>query len=242
MPAGTASPVTGLAILTSTYGCGRPSVRARSSAESSGRVWVMQGEASVCAKVMVNGMPSADSTRCTTVGGTVAPPENASLTLEKSVLANPGWPSSARIMVGTPPSSAERSDSIRFRISPGSNGAITWVARCCTGPSVRSTHPAVWNIGIGFTHTSPGCARRICAQNRALLVIPRWRRTAPFGKPVVPEVYWIWAVSSGTTSGSRSVAEPELMKSSQFAREIASRRPGRSPRTSSNVFARSAPR
>ena len=146
----------------------------------------MHGEASVCANVIENGTRSTDSTRCTRAGGTVAPPENAQRTLPRSVPPKPGWASRAKIMVGTPPNIADRSDSIRSSTSPSSKpGTRTWVNRPCTGPSVSSTQPAVWNSGIGLTHTSPGSACRICAQNRALLVIPRWRSTAPLGKPVV---------------------------------------------------------
>ena len=33
-------------------------------------------------------------------------------------------------------------------------------------------------------------------------MIPRWCSTAPLGKPVVPEVYWICAAACGLTSGS----------------------------------------
>jgi hypothetical protein len=109
------------------------------------------------------------------------------------------------------------------------------VSRPCTAPSVTSTHPAVWNSGSGLTHTSPGPACKISAQNRALLVIPRCRKTAPFGKPVVPEVYWICASSSGCTSGRRSVADPEPTKLSQSASEITSRRLESWPRTCASV-------
>ena len=38
---------------------------------------------------------------------------------------------------------------------------------------------------------------------------PRWCRSAPLGKPVVPDVYWIWTGSSGATSGSASVGAPD---------------------------------
>ena len=99
--------------------------------------------------------------------------------------------------------------------------------RAC--PSAAIAHPAVWNSGIGaHLHTSPGphpepVARR---RSRALLAMPRWWSTAPFGRPVVPDVYWICAGSPGPTSGSRAVADPIAQKSSQSANETTSRSSG----------------
>ncbi len=192
---------------------------------------------------MDSGTPSVDSTRRTRAGGTVAPPLKAHRMLERSRPGKSGWSSWASSMVGTPTNRVPRSDSIRCSIRPGSNpGGRTWVNRPCTAPSVTSTHPAVWISGIGLTHTSPGPACKISAQNRALLVIPRCRKTAPFGKPVVPEVYWICAASSGRTSGRRSAGDPEPTKLSQSASEITSRRLGSWSRTCAKVCAKSAPR
>ena len=50
----------------------------------------MQGEDSVCAKVMDIGTPRLDSTRRTTDGAKVAPPPNAYRRLEVSVPAKSG--------------------------------------------------------------------------------------------------------------------------------------------------------
>ena len=56
-----------------------------------------------------------------------------------------------------------------------------------TASSARRRRPA----------RDPRGARR----TRALLVRPRWCSSAPLGEPVVPDVYWICAASSGATFG-----------------------------------------
>ncbi len=75
--------------------------------------------------------------------------------------------------------------------------------------------PAVWNSGIGLTYASPGCRLSRPAKKRALLVRPRWCSSAPLGKPVVSEVYWIWAMSSGRTSGRAACTGAVARKSAQ---------------------------
>ena len=78
------------------------------------------------------------------------------------------------------------------------------------------------------------CSRS--AYNRELLVSPRWVNIAPLGTPVVPEVYWIWTMSSGLTSGSSAVAGAEARNSSHSLKKATSRSAGRSGRTSSRYF------
>src|SRR6266581_2101732 len=97
-------------------------------------------------------------------------------------------------------------------------------------------------MGIGLTHTSPAATPQHQAERRALLVIPLWWRTAPLGKPVVPEVYWIWAGSSGRTSGNRSVAEPEAQNAGQSENRTTSRKSGSRGRTVSRNPTRELPR
>src|SRR5581483_10938158 len=101
-------------------------------------------------------------------------------------------------------------------------GAITIRPRAWTGPRVATTQPAVWNIGIGLTQASSDVNPRRPMESRALLVIARWASRAPFGNPVVPDVYWIWAGSSGVTAGSvppaPAWASPEARKSSKAER------------------------
>ena len=73
--------------------------------------------------------------------------------------------------------------------------------------------------------------------SRALLTIPRWWSTAPLGKPVVPEVYWICAAASGLTVGSARSAAAWAQNASQPANETTSRSAGRSPRTCCTISA-----
>ena len=102
-PGATVWPVTGSTIFTSVRGSGRPTVVARSSAESSARVIVMPGDASVWAKITENGTPSDDSTRRISSGATEAPPASAIRTDVSRAGSKSAWPSSATSMVGTPP-------------------------------------------------------------------------------------------------------------------------------------------
>ncbi len=62
------------------------------------------------------------------------------------------------------------------------------------------------------------------------------------GNPVVPDVYWICAASSGRTSGSRSVGEPEAQNASQSVNGITSRSSASCGRTASSVAAIGLPR
>ena len=65
------------------------------------------------------------------------------------------------------------------------------------------------------------------AVSAPLLSSPRWRSRAPFGKPVVPEVYWIMTGSSGLTAGSlMPSSSPAAMKASQSSKQMISRSSG----------------
>ena len=99
------------------------------------------------------------------------------------------------------------------------------------------TQPAVWNSGMALTWTRRDRMPRRAVYSRALLTIPRWCSTAPLGKPVVPEVYWICAGAGGLTSGSARSGVPSAQNASQSANGIASRSAGRSPRTCCNISA-----
>ena len=57
-----------------------------------------------------------------------------------------------------------------------------------TGPRVSSPQPAIWNNGIECATVSAARMPIAVAANLALLVRPRCVSTAPFGRPVVPEV------------------------------------------------------
>ena len=83
--------------------------------------------------------------------------------------------------------------------------------------------PLVWNIGMKFAHTESGRVLVRRAKKRALLVSDRCDSTAPFGKPVVPEVYWICAASPGATAGSADGRSPVRNRASGLSRSTISR-------------------
>src|SRR5437879_3472163 len=175
--------------------------------------------------------PISFSTRRTSSAGTVAPPDTTSRSDRRSRPGNVGSSRQASSIVGTSSVADPPSCSTRLKNRAGSNqGASTIRPRACTGPSVASTQPAVWNIGIGLTQASSGPKPRRCMLNRELLVMARWASRAPFGNPVVPDVYWIWAGSSGVTSGSAppaaAKASPEARNSSKRVRSTTSRSSG----------------
>src|SRR6185295_16730905 len=101
----------------------------------------------------------------------------------------------------------------------------------CTAPRTPRAHPAVWNIGNGLTTVSPAWISVIIAKYRELFVRPRWVSNAPFGKPVVPDVYWICTGSLGFTSGSCGDAGAVAMKASHSVNRIDSRNAGSAGRT-----------
>src|SRR5215207_8798756 len=73
---------------------------------------------------------------------------------------------------------------------------------------------------------------------RASLVMPRWLSTAPFGNPVVPDVYSRAAASPGRTSGKEgSAGAADARKPCHSVNKMASRRSGNPGRTDSKDFA-----
>ena len=218
-----------------------------SSGLSVGNVRVITGPDSVWPKTMSKVTPISFSTRRTSSAGTVAPPDTTSRSDRRSRPGNVGSSRQASSIVGTSSVADPPSCSTRLKNRAGSNqGASTIRPRACTGPSVASTQPAVWNIGIGLTQASSGPKPRRCMLNRELLVMARWASRAPFGNPVVPDVYWIWAGSSGVTSGSAppaaAKASPEARNSSKRVRSTTSRSSGSSARTDSRAAAIGLPR
>jgi hypothetical protein len=65
---------------------------------------------------------------------------------------------------------------------------------------------------------------------------------APLGNPVVPDVYWICATSSGVGSGSACAGSPESRNAAQSVNDTTSRRWGSSPRTACSDSAMGLPR
>jgi hypothetical protein len=79
-------------------------------------------------------------------------------------------------------------------------------------------------------------------QIRALLVSPRWWSSAPFGNPVVPEVYCTCAGSVGRTSGRRADGGAVATNASQSVNETTSRKSSSPGQTSSRQAAIGWPR
>jgi hypothetical protein len=223
-------------------GSGGPTVSAQRGLGSSGLVWVRYGEASVWPKPIVTATPSCSRARRTSSGATGAPPSIDSRQLETS-RGRAACSSSIRMsIVGTlsisVPRSASNSSSIRAGSKPAGS---TCVPPVCSAPRVASPQPAVWNIGIGLIHTSSGPASFTSANMRLTATRPRWGSIAPLGKPVVPDVYWIWAMSPGATSG-RGTSSADATNSSHRERSTTSRSPGKSGRVLSTTASRSVPR
>ena len=77
--------------------------------------------------------------------------------------------------------------------------------------------PNTWNIGSPPKITSSGCAWTMSAQVTLVLLrrLP-WVSSAPFGCPVVPEVYRITAVSSSPVSATWSSGATEASRSGKL--------------------------
>jgi len=153
-------------------------------------------------------------------------------------------------IVGTAPMNHAPSVSMSSSARPGSKACMrTSVARRDSEPSAPRTHPPVWNIGMGLNQAAPSGTPMRSLQMAALSTMPACRSWAPFGKPVVPLVYWICAGSSGPTSGSSmSAAGPpgsaSASRSGSWSRRSTSRSSVSSGRTAStwasNGFARTS--
>ena len=190
-------------ILVSMLGSGRPIVLALSSTLSVVQVCAATGEHSVWPNTIVKGAPSFSSNSRTSAAGTVEPPEQIALTDERSVVGEcrmlqhrdqHGGNADHRIAAIGPE---------HFEHDAGSKASTsTWVAAFETAPITQQTQPPVWNSGIVVMKTSPASTPMRSAVSAPLLSSPRWRSRAPFGKPVVPEVYWIMTGSSGLTTAA----------------------------------------
>ena len=122
-----------------------------------------------------------------------------------------------------------RSASISSSIRPGSNPCIsTNVPRMANVPISQPTSPPMWNIGMALGQTPPSGNLARGAMLRDVLMTPRWCSHAPFGKPVVPEMQWIWTMSSGFILGSGRAGSAAFTSASTSDRSS-----GRRGRTSS---------
>ncbi len=228
---------------TSVWGKGRPTVSQTSSGLSSALDWVITGQASVCPYTVWKSHPYSWRTRRTSSGCTIDPPLMASFTEETSRRCA-AWASSMAVsMVGTHMRVSTRSASMRaFILEPSNCRARMMRQPNCTGPRVLMEQPAVWNIGMQFSTVQSGVISPRSKIRRALLVRPRWVNTAPLGKPVVPEVYWIWAGSSGPTAGRAATGEGWANSASGSVMSTTSRRAGSSAATLAAICAMGLPR
>src|SRR6266566_234726 len=123
--------------------------------------------------------------------------------------------------------------------SRSKRGMSTIALPVATETPMITVRPYTWKSGITSTprsrpSTSVGFHERDCS---TFATSARCDRTAPFGTPVVPPVYWRIAVSSGRTSTGRR-AGPSFSRSgnecSPAARSIGVRWPSRRSRASVN--------
>ena len=131
---------------------------------------------------------------------------------------------------------------------PASNpaGCSRKVPRCEKAPILRCRRSRRHGTAASRWPQTPPSGNPACrapAKRAALTPTPRWCRQAPLGWPVVPDVNWICAISSGATSGSglgRRSGRQEL-RTTTTARSLPAGRAGPA-RTSSTTASRSRPR
>ena len=198
---GTAAP-SGPAIRTSVPASGAPTVSRRIRSGSVGAVCSTAPQVSVMPKVMDSRAPNTDSTRSTNAGVTVMPPVKSTRSADRSVRGRSGWATSRSSSVGAADSRVAPRSAMARSTGAGAKGSTTCSARAQSAPTAPSTLPAVWNSGIGFTQTRPAPAPRRSAKARPVTTMPAWVICTPLARPVVPEVNWICARLSGSTTGS----------------------------------------
>ncbi len=142
-----------------------------------------------------NVTPSRSFQRSAISGGTSEPPVTTRSRLpSESPCASA--PSIASIIDGTAMSAVARSRSIVSMALRGSKVTSGISAlRVAIDPIAASTEPPQWNCGMPEQLRPWRRSSARAAKRRALSVSAPWRSIAPFGKPVVPEVNWIWARS-----------------------------------------------
>ena len=193
----------GLVIFTAICGIGRPTDSARSAMESPATVLAMIDPHSVCPYTLRTLTPNMSCSVRTRSGAATEPPTRSTRS-EPASRGRARWrPMRSKNIVGTPKMAATPSSGIRSRTRSGSKRRSgTRHTPAARAVRLASTAPPTWNMGVGLRNTSPGPSPRRCALKRMLFVTPRWCSMAALGRPVVPEVKWIWARSSGRTSGS----------------------------------------
>ena len=113
-------------------------------------------------------------------------------------------------MLGTAASTDTRAASIRLSAWSGvKRGSKATVAQAAKAAFIDTVWPKAWNRGRPPKMTSSAVKPKTFTQLRAFEKIFAWLRVAPFGRPVVPEVYRITAGScSFTTAGASGTSTP----------------------------------
>ena len=115
-------------------------------------------------------------------------------------------------MLGTAANTDTPAPSIRFSAPSGvKRGSKATVADAANAAFIDTVCPNAWNSGSPPKMTSSAVKPKTLTQLRAFERIFAWVSVAPFGLPVVPEVYRIIAGSlTATGTGSRTVANSAL--------------------------------
>ena len=122
--------------------------------------------------------------------------------------AQRGWRAIASNIAGTPNMKVTRWRSISSSVPPGSNAATrTQLPPLSSIGRVSMFSAAMWNSGAATRVTSSPIRSGSISTLTAFQVRLAWVSIAPFGRPVVPEVYMIMQVSSSPTGSSIGSAE-----------------------------------
>jgi hypothetical protein len=97
---------------------------------------------------------------------------------------------------GTPSNMVARSRTIAVSTATGSNRGMSDIVHPNRTQTSRMLDiPNTWNNGSTVITMSEGCTPNSRPGISAFMYICMWLSSAPFGRPVVPEVYMMTAVS-----------------------------------------------
>ncbi len=134
--------------------------------------------------------PNLSSKERITSSGMAEPPEAQVRSDEASMPSDSGWLRIAAYIVGTPCMIVTRSFSMTSMAAAGSKRGISASdAPAIVAALSPTTRPKTWKSGRHPMTTSSGVISWITEAERwALRWTLRWVSSAPFGRPVVPEV------------------------------------------------------
>ena len=141
------------------------------------------------------GQPYRVSYARSTSSGSAAPPDTRIRSSDRS--DTPGWSSSAMYIAGTPWNTVTPSRRMTSSARPASNRGIrvsrppAWIVALSA-----QVWPNAWYSGSAPRTTSSTPSASIRATVSALLPRFAWVSSMPFGRPVVPALYRMTAVSS----------------------------------------------